>query len=107
MTVSFELDGQPFLALNGGPDFTFNEAIPLLVDCEDQSEVDYFWDTLGEGGEPGPCGWIKDKYGLSWQIVPTVLIADPNAEKGQAAMKTMLSMGKLDVGKLKRAHAAA
>src|SRR5262245_24153231 len=81
MTVSFELQGQEFLALNGGPDFTFNEAVSLQVSCESQEEVDYFWARLSEGGEEGPCGWLKDRYGLSWQVIPTVLeelISDPD-----------------------------
>src|SRR5438876_5816926 len=89
MTVSFELDGQPFVALNGGPEFTFNEAISFQVNCESQAEVDELWTKLSEGGEEGPCGWLKDRYGVSWQIVPTVLdelIADPDPAKSQRAM---------------------
>jgi len=106
MTVSFELDGQPFLALNGGPDFAFDEAISFQVNCESQEEVDEFWTKLSEGGEEGPCGWVKDKFGLSWQIVPTVmdqLIADPDPERAQRAMKAMLGMKKLDIDELRRA----
>lgn len=108
MTVQFELDGQAFVALNGGPDFSFDEAISFQVSCDSQDEVDYFWTKLGEGGEEGPCGWLKDKFGLSWQIVPTVmddLIADPDTEKAQRAMSAMLGMKKLDVAELERAAA--
>jgi predicted 3-demethylubiquinone-9 3-methyltransferase (glyoxalase superfamily) len=106
MTVTFELDGQEFIALNGGPEFKFNEAVSFQVNCETQEEVDEFWNTLSEGGEPGPCGWLKDKYGVSWQIIPTALtelISDPDAEKSQRAMKAMLEMGKIDIETLKRA----
>ena len=106
MMVTFELDGQEFIALNGGPEFTFDEAISFQVNCESQAEVDKFWTKLAEGGEEGPCGWLKDKFGLSWQIVPTVLdelIADPDPEKSQRAMKAMLGMKKLDVAELQRA----
>jgi len=107
MTVNFELDGQEFIALNGGPDFTFNEALSLQVNCRSQDEVDHFWDGLCEGGEEGPCGWLKDKYGVSWQVVPTVLdelVTAPNAAKSQAAMKAMMGMGKLDIGALQAAY---
>ena len=107
LAVDFQLAGQTFNALNGGPDFKFTEATSLLVHCESQDEVDQFWDALGEGGEPGPCGWIKDKYGLSWQIVPTALdemLADPDPEKAQRVMKAMLQMGKIEVAKLQRAY---
>jgi predicted 3-demethylubiquinone-9 3-methyltransferase (glyoxalase superfamily) len=110
MTVVFELDGQRFIALNGGPDFTFNEAISLTVDCEDQQEVDRYWDALTEGGEPGPCGWLKDRFGLSWQIVPKALnelIADPDREKSQRVMAAMLKMGKIEIAELEEAAAAA
>ena len=106
MTVTFELDGQKFVALNGGPQFTFNEATSFQVSCETQDEVDYFWSRLSEGGEEGPCGWLKDRYGLSWQIVPTALIelmSDPDTEKSQAAMKAMLGMRKIDIDALHRA----
>jgi predicted 3-demethylubiquinone-9 3-methyltransferase (glyoxalase superfamily) len=108
MAVDFQLAGQTFNAINGGPDFTFTEAISLLVNCESQDEVDQFWDALVDGGEPGPCGWLKDRYGLSWQIVPTVLnemLSDPDPEKAQRTMKAMLQMGKIDVAELQRAYA--
>jgi predicted 3-demethylubiquinone-9 3-methyltransferase (glyoxalase superfamily) len=110
LTVEFELDGQPFTALNGGPDFSFNESLSLQVNCESQDEVDYFWAKLAEGGEHGPCGWLKDRYGLSWQIVPRKLIeliTDPDPERGQRAMKAMLSMGKIDIAEVERAADAA
>lgn len=106
MTVNFELDGQEFIALNGGPEFTFNEAISFQVNCESQEEVDEFWTKLSDGGEEGPCGWLKDKYGVSWQIVPTVLdelIRDSDPEKSQPAMKAMLGMRKIDIAELQRA----
>jgi predicted 3-demethylubiquinone-9 3-methyltransferase (glyoxalase superfamily) len=110
MVVSFELDGQKFLALNGGPEFTFNESISFEVSCETQEEVDAFWSKLSEGGEEGPCGWLKDRYGVSWQIVPTrlnELIADPDPEKSQRVMRAMLSMKKIEIEELERAAAAA
>ena len=110
MTVSFELDGQKFLALNGGPEFTFSEAISFEVDCKTQEEVDAYWNTLSEGGEEGPCGWLKDKFGVSWQIVPTVLtelLADPDREKSQRVMKAMLEMRKIEIDGLERAAAQA
>lgn len=110
MTVGFELDGQQFVALNGGPDFTFNEAISFEVSCEDQEEVDNYWNTLSEGGEKGPCGWLKDRYGVSWQIVPRVLmelLTDPDREKAQRVMGAMLKMGKIEIDELERAAAAA
>jgi len=107
MTVSFELDGRPCVALNGGPDHTFNEAVSFQVACADQDEVDHFWDTLvANGGEEGPCGWLKDRFGLSWQIVPTALpqlLGDPDPERSQRAMKAMLSMHKIDIAALRRA----
>ncbi len=106
MVASFRLDGQEFLALNGGPQFTFTEAVSFLIDCQSQEEVDYFWDRLSEGGEAGPCGWLKDRFGLSWQIVPAVLeelLTDPDPVRAQNAMKAMLQMGKLDIEGLKRA----
>jgi predicted 3-demethylubiquinone-9 3-methyltransferase (glyoxalase superfamily) len=106
MTVSFELDGQPFVALNGGPQFTFDEAISFQVSCESQDEVDEFWTRLSEGGEEGPCGWLKDKFGLSWQIVPTrlhELIGDPDPARSQRAMEAMLGMKKIDIGEIERA----
>jgi predicted 3-demethylubiquinone-9 3-methyltransferase (glyoxalase superfamily) len=106
MTVTFDLDGQEVIALNGGPDFTFNEAVSLQVNCETQDEVDWFWSQLGEGGELGPCGWLKDKYGLSWQVVPTALnelLSDPDTARAQRAMKAMLAMSKIDIEALRRA----
>jgi predicted 3-demethylubiquinone-9 3-methyltransferase (glyoxalase superfamily) len=109
MTVSFELDGQKFIALNGGPDFTFNEAVSFEVLCENQEEVDRYWDTLSEGGEEGPCGWLKDRFGVSWQIVPArlyELIQDPDPEKSQRAMEAMLGMRKIEIEGLERAAAA-
>jgi len=110
MTVSFELDGQPFLALNGGPEFTFSEAVSFQIDCADQVEVDHYWEKLSEGGEKGPCGWLKDRFGLSWQIVPRVLtelLSDPDREKSQRVMAAMLEMGKLEIAELERAATAA
>jgi predicted 3-demethylubiquinone-9 3-methyltransferase (glyoxalase superfamily) len=108
MTVSFELDGRPFLALNGGPQYTFTEAVSLMVMCESQEEVDAFWGKLTDGGEPGPCGWLKDRYGLSWQIVPTrlpELLSDPDADRAQRVMAAMMQMGKLDIAVLEQAAA--
>jgi predicted 3-demethylubiquinone-9 3-methyltransferase (glyoxalase superfamily) len=110
MTVSFELDGQKFVALNGGPQFTFNEAVSFQVMCESQDEVDTYWSKLSEGGEEGPCGWLKDRFSLSWQIVPTrlpELLEDPDREKSQRVMAAMLEMRKIDVEALERAAAAA
>ena len=107
MTVSFKLEGQEFVALNGGPEFKFNEAISFLVSCESQEEVDYFWNNLSEGGEEGPCGWLKDKYGVSWQIIPTALpelLSDPDPEKSQRVMEAMLQMSKIDIESLQQAH---
>jgi predicted 3-demethylubiquinone-9 3-methyltransferase (glyoxalase superfamily) len=108
MTVGFELDGHKFVALNGGPDFNFNEAISFQVSCKNQDEVDTFWSKLSEGGEEGPCGWLKDKYGVSWQIVPTALselLSDPDREKSQRVMQAMLSMKKIEIDELERAAA--
>jgi predicted 3-demethylubiquinone-9 3-methyltransferase (glyoxalase superfamily) len=110
MTVAFELDGQPFTALNGGPVFKFNEAISFQVNCETQEEVDYYWEKLSAGGDENAkqCGWLKDKYGVSWQVVPNALaemISDPDYEKSQRVMTAMLQMKKLDIAELKRAHA--
>lgn len=108
MTVNFELDGQEFVALNGGPDFTFNEAISFQVSCDSQEEVDEYRDRLGEGGEEGPCGWLKDKYGVSWQVVPTALdglLSDPDPEKAQRAMKARMQMKKIDIAGLQKAAA--
>ena len=110
MTVSFELAGQPFVALNGGPEFTFTEAISLQVSCESQEEVDELWAKLTEGGQEGPCGWCKDRYGLSWQIIPTALfelIGDPDPGRSQRAMQAMLGMQKIEVAELQRAADAA
>jgi predicted 3-demethylubiquinone-9 3-methyltransferase (glyoxalase superfamily) len=106
MTVAFELDGRKFTALNGGPDFTFNEAISFQVPCEGQEEVDEYWSRLGEGGEEGPCGWLKDRFGVSWQIFPRrlpELLADPDPEKAQRVMAAMMEMGKLEIAELERA----
>jgi predicted 3-demethylubiquinone-9 3-methyltransferase (glyoxalase superfamily) len=106
MTVAFELDGQPFVGINGGPEFTFSEAVSFQVDCKDQAEVDSFWERLGEGGEEGPCGWLKDRYGLSWQVVPAgmeELFADPDPKRAERAMKAMFGMKKLDLAELQRA----
>jgi predicted 3-demethylubiquinone-9 3-methyltransferase (glyoxalase superfamily) len=106
MTVDFELNGQKFVALNGGPDYKFTEAVSFVINCETQDEVDELWEKLSEGGEPGPCGWLKDRYGLSWQIVPTILlelIDDPDREKSQRVMAAMLQMGKIEIEPLKRA----
>jgi len=100
MTVAFELAGQEFLAINGGPEFSFTEAVSLSVDCADQAEVDELWARLTDGGEEGPCGWLKDRYGLSWQIVPrklTELLGDPDPATSQKAMKAMLGMKRIDV----------
>ena len=108
MTVSFELDGQPFVALNGGPEFTFDEAISFQVNCESQEEIDEFWTKLSEGGEEGPCGWLKDKYGVSWQIVPTrvlELVTDPDPEKAARATAAMLQMQRLDIAAIEQAAA--
>jgi predicted 3-demethylubiquinone-9 3-methyltransferase (glyoxalase superfamily) len=108
LTVDFELDGQRFTAINGGPQFTFDEAVSLLVNCKDQAEIDYYWEKLVEGGgEEGPCGWLKDRYGLSWQVVPEgmdELVSDPNDERSQRAMKVMLGMKKLDIAALQAAY---
>jgi predicted 3-demethylubiquinone-9 3-methyltransferase (glyoxalase superfamily) len=110
MTVAFELEGQAFTALNGGPVFTFNEAISFQVYCDTQEEVDYYWEKLSEGGDvkAQQCGWLKDQYGVSWQIVPTMLIEmiqDPDTEKSQRVMEAMLRMKKIDIETLKRAYA--
>lgn len=110
MVVVFELDGQQFTALNGGPVFKFNEAISFQVNCETQKDIDYYWEKLSAGGDPKAqqCGWLKDKYGLSWQIVPTImgdLFKDENSAKSQRAMEAMLRMKKLDIAQLKKAAA--
>jgi predicted 3-demethylubiquinone-9 3-methyltransferase (glyoxalase superfamily) len=109
LTVEFELNGQRFTALNGGPMFQFNEAISFQVDCETQEEVDYFWEKLGQGGDAKAqqCGWLKDKYGVSWQIVPSILpelVGDPDSEKSQRAMVAMMNMKKLNIAELQRAY---
>jgi len=108
MTVEFELEGQTFVALNGGPVFTFSETISFIVNCETQEEIDYYWQKLGEGGDEKArqCGWLKDKFGLSWQIVPHVLremMTDPDTAKSGRAMSAMLKMKKLDIAELERA----
>jgi predicted 3-demethylubiquinone-9 3-methyltransferase (glyoxalase superfamily) len=107
MTASFELDGQHFMALNGGPLFKFTEAVSFFVNCETQAEVDELWEKLSSGGEPGRCGWLKDKYGLSWQIIPKALgelMQDKDPEKSKRVMQAMLKMNKLDIASLKRAY---
>jgi predicted 3-demethylubiquinone-9 3-methyltransferase (glyoxalase superfamily) len=107
MVVTFQLGGQEFLALNGGPQFKFTEAISLVVNCETQQEIDGLWEKLSEGGAKNQCGWLKDKYGLSWQIVPTVLgklMQDKDAEKANRVMKAMLQMHKIDIKLLKQAY---
>ena len=110
LTVVFELQGQKFAALNGGPDFKPNEAISFEIECESQEEVDSYWDKLAaDGGEHGPCGWLKDKFGVSWQVVPTrlgELLSDPDTEKSQRVMAAMLKMGKIEVDELERAAAS-
>jgi predicted 3-demethylubiquinone-9 3-methyltransferase (glyoxalase superfamily) len=110
MTVTFQLDGEEFVALNGGPEFKFTEAVSLQVNCDSQDEVDRLWDALAEGGEIQQCGWLKDRYGLSWQIVPTVLselVADADPVKSQRVMQAMLGMKKLDIAELERAYKGA
>ncbi len=108
MSINFELDGQEYLALNGGPHFTFTDGFSLLVNCETQAEVDELWSKLtADGGEPGQCGWLKDKFGLSWQIIPTALgrlLGDPDPRKSQNVMQAMLQMTKIDVAVLQRAY---
>ena len=108
MSITFRLAGQEFMALNGGPAFKFTAAISFFVNCETQDEIDHLWTKLAEGGEPSQCGWLKDRYGLSWQIVPSVLgdlIGDPDPEKAARATQAMLKMTKLDIAELRRAHA--
>jgi predicted 3-demethylubiquinone-9 3-methyltransferase (glyoxalase superfamily) len=111
LTVDFTLAGQRMQALNGGPEFRFNEAVSFVIECDDQAEVDRLWDALSaDGGEPGPCGWLKDRYGLSWQIVPRELIRlmeDPDPERARRAMEAMLKMGKIEVEELRMAADAA
>jgi predicted 3-demethylubiquinone-9 3-methyltransferase (glyoxalase superfamily) len=109
MTVQFELDGQEFIALNGGPHFKFTEAVSFSVACKTQAEVDEFWQKLSAGGEEGPCGWLKDKYGLSWQINPVVLgemLGDPDPDKAKRVMEAMLKMKKIDIPALEEAYSA-
>jgi|ERR1700704_7153551 predicted 3-demethylubiquinone-9 3-methyltransferase (glyoxalase superfamily) len=108
MSVEFELDGQRFNAINGGPEFTFDEAVSFRINCEDQDDVDYYWERLTEGGEEGRCGWLKDRFGLSWQVVPAGLeqvLADPDPERSRRAMQAMLQMRKLDIVALRSAAA--
>jgi predicted 3-demethylubiquinone-9 3-methyltransferase (glyoxalase superfamily) len=110
MAATFELAGQEFMALNGGPSFTFSQAISLFVDCEDQEEVDELWAKLTDGGEPGPCGWLTDRFGVSWQIVPRALgelLADEDREKAGRVMEAMLQMSKIEVEGLRRAYEGA
>jgi predicted 3-demethylubiquinone-9 3-methyltransferase (glyoxalase superfamily) len=109
MTVGFELMGQEFVALNGGPQFTFNEAVSFQVLCDSQEEVDRYWETLSEDGEQGPCGWLRDRFGVSWQVVPTALprlLGDPDPERSQRVMQAMMGMKKLEIDELERAAAA-
>lgn len=107
MTVTFELDGQEFMALNAGPQFKFNEAVSFFVNCEAQEEVDELWEKLSAGGEEGRCGWLKDKFGLSWQIIPstlTRLMSDPNPQKSRAVLQAMLKMNKIEIKGLQEAY---
>jgi predicted 3-demethylubiquinone-9 3-methyltransferase (glyoxalase superfamily) len=109
LTVEFEIEGQKFTTLNGGPDFKFNDAVSLIVNCNTQEEIDYYWDKLTPGGDPAAqvCGWLKDKYGVSWQVVPvalTEMTRDPHTEKTERVMKAMLKMKKLDMNELERAY---
>jgi predicted 3-demethylubiquinone-9 3-methyltransferase (glyoxalase superfamily) len=106
MTVEFELDGQRFVGINGGPEFKFDEAVSFAIECETQEEIDYFWAKLTEGGEEGPCGWLKDRFALSWQVIPTGMdevFADPDKERADRAMKALLGMRKLDMETLRSA----
>jgi len=110
MTVEFELDGQRMIALNGGPQFKFTEAISLSVDCKTQEELDHYWTKLSQGGKEQPCGWLKDKYGLSWQVNPAILgelLSGPDAKKAKRVMEAMLKMKKIDIAALKAAAEAA
>jgi len=107
MVVGFELNGQEFIALNGGPQFRFTEAVSFVVNCETQDEVDYYWESLSEGGQKVQCGWLKDRFGLSWQVVPTALgklMSDPDPEKAGKVMRAMLQMTKIEIEALERAH---
>ena len=106
MTVEFELDGQRFVGINGGPQFTFDEAVSFQIDCADQTEVDYYWERLTDGGEESQCGWLKDRFGLSWQVIPTgigELLGDPDPERSRRAAEAMLRMRKLDLEEMRRA----
>jgi predicted 3-demethylubiquinone-9 3-methyltransferase (glyoxalase superfamily) len=106
LTVDFELDGQPYTTINGGPEFVFDEAVSFRIHCADQQEVDYYWNALTDGGEESQCGWLKDRFGLSWQVVPEALgelLGDPDPCRAQRAMQAMLSMHKLDVAALRAA----
>lgn len=108
ITVEFELNGQRFVGLNGGPEFKFNESISFQIHCADQDEVDYYWNRLVEGGEEGQCGWLKDRFGVSWQVIPTALpalLSDPDPEKARRATEAMFQMRKLDIATLEKAHA--
>ncbi|MFI6449520.1 VOC family protein [Kitasatospora sp. NPDC050543] len=108
LTVDFKLNGQKFVALNGGPMFTFNEAVSFQIHCDDQAEVDYYWSKLSEGGQEVACGWLKDRYGVAWQVTPSVLldmISDPDQEKAARATRAMLGMVKLDIAALRKAYA--
>jgi predicted 3-demethylubiquinone-9 3-methyltransferase (glyoxalase superfamily) len=110
MTVEFELDGQRFIGINGGPDFTFSEAISFQVSCADQAEIDYFWERLTDGGSEGPCGWCKDRYGVSWQVTPAAwdeVFSSGDPKRAERAMRAMFSMKKLDIAALKAAADAA
>ena len=109
MTVEFEINGRRFVALNGGPQFKFNESVSFMISCANQEEVDYYWERLSEGGQEIACGWLQDKYGLSWQVVPTVFLemsTDPDAEKANRVRAAMFTMKKLDIAELERAYAA-
>jgi len=106
MTVEFELDGHRFVGINGGPEFKFDEAVSFAIECESQEEIDYFWERLSAGGEEGPCGWVKDRFGLSWQVVPTGMeevFADPDPQRAERAMRAMLGMRKIDIAELRAA----
>jgi predicted 3-demethylubiquinone-9 3-methyltransferase (glyoxalase superfamily) len=106
MTVEFELNGQRFVGINGGPQFRFSEAVSFEIRCADQAEVDFYWERLGEGGEEGPCGWLKDRYGVSWQVVPEgwdEIVSGPDRERARRAMEAMFKMRKLDIAALRRA----
>ena len=107
MTVAFRLGGQDFVALNGGPEFHFTEALSLMVNCENQDEVDHFWERLSEGGEQGPCGWLKDRFGVSWQVVPTALtemLRDEDPKRAERVMAAMLQMKKIEIETLRQAY---